>query len=334
MQESDWARVKALHLENLRQEDEEPTVVASRVGVRELFGKANPYGWPTQGTVATVEPVKLEDVKAEQARVFRPDFATILVAGDITQDEAKAALEKAFEGWTRERSGGKPDQSAALEAKPGDELRVYIVDRPEAVQTVIRFIAPGPKYQNQQRATLRLLNTILGGSFTSRLNQNLREKHGFTYGARSMYQMMPSAGYFVASASVKADTTGAALREFMSEFSQLRKGTVTAEEATKARETIKADTVQDFAGLGGLLGAAVEPLTAGAPFATIGQDLKAMEGVSEKDLNALADKAIPIERGVLVLVGDRKLILEQIKELGLPAPTLVDEQGEPVKTGG
>jgi zinc protease len=334
MQESDWSRVKALHLENLRQEDEEPTVVASRVGVRELFGKENPYGWPTQGTVATVSPLKLEDVRREHARLFRPEFATVLVAGDITQEEARAALEKAFSDWKRERSGAKPDQDSGLAAKPGDGLRVYIVDRPEAVQTVIRFITPGPRYQNQERPRLRLLNTILGGSFTSRLNQNLREKNGYTYGARSAFQMLPSAGYFVASASVKADVTGAALKEFMSEFDRLRQGTVSAEEATKARETIKADTVQDFAGLSGLLGAAVEPLTAGAPFATIGQDLRAMAGVSEKELNALANAAVPIERGVLVLVGDRGLILEQIKDLGLPAPSIVDAQGEPVKAGG
>jgi predicted Zn-dependent peptidase len=334
MQESDWERVKRLHLENLRQEDEEPTIVASRVGVRELFGKDNPFGWPTQGTVATVEPLKLDDVKAEHARLLRPEFATILVAGDITPEEAKAALEKAFDGWSRERSGAKPDQSGRLEAKAGSGLRVYLVDRPEAVQTVIRFITPGPRYQNEQRPQLRLLNTILGGSFTSRLNQNLREQHGYTYGARSSFQMLPSAGYFVAAASVKADVTGEALKEFMLEFNRLRQGTVSAEEATKARETIKADTVQDFAGLGGLLGAAVTPLTAGAPFATIGQDLKAMEGVSAADLNALAEKAIPIEGGVLVLVGDQKVIMDQIKNLGLPEPTLVDAQGEPVKAGG
>jgi predicted Zn-dependent peptidase len=334
MQEDDWERVKRVHLENLRQEDEEPTVVASRVGVRELFGAGNPYGWPTEGTVATVSPLKLEDVSAEHDRLFRPEFATILVAGDISPDEARASLEKAFAQWVRERSGSKPDQSAALEARPGSGLRVYIVDRPEAVQTVIRFITPGPRYQNERRPALRLLNTVLGGSFTSRLNQNLREKHGYTYGAGSRFNMMPSAGYFVASASVKADTTGAALKEFLAEFDRLRSGTVTAEEAGKARETIKADTVQEFAGLSGLLGAAAEPLAAGAPFATIGQDLKAMENVSEKELNGLAKAAMPIETGVLVLVGDRRLIMEQTKDLGLPAPSVVDAQGEPVKAGG
>ncbi len=329
---TDWDRVKRLHLDDLRQQDEEPPVVAARVAARSLFGEANPYGWPVDGVVETVEKLTLEDVKAEQARLFRPELATVYIAGDITAQEAKSALDKALAGWTRGQAPAPthPD----LSAKPGTALRVFIVDRPEAVQTVIRFDAPGPKFSDAARAKYRLLNTLVGGSFTSRLNQNLRERHGFTYGARSTYSMNPFAGSFSARASVKASQTGAALSEFFAEFARLRDkpaGDITDAEATKVRETLRNDTIQTFAGLGGVLAAAAELSLNDLPFDTIANDLATMASVTAGDLNSFSKGALPIDQGVLVLVGDKNLILDQIKSLNLPKPMEVDPLGRPVK---
>ncbi|MEX2220051.1 MAG: pitrilysin family protein [Phycisphaerales bacterium] len=330
---ADWERVKGLHLEELKQQDDEPTIVAARVGLRALYGAEHPYGWPADGTPERVSGYTLEDVKREHARVFRPDAATILVAGAVTASEARAALERAFGDWSAPRGGAAGDAPVP----PGTERatehvvgRVVLVDRPRAVQTVIRFMTPGPVFRTEHRAPLRLLNTLLGGGFTSRLNQNLREDKGYTYGAGSRFVMAPSTGYFVASSSVKSEVTGEALEEFLKEFGRLRAGDVSAEEAGKARESLRTDTIQSFEGLQGLLGAAQELVLNGLPITTIGEDMAKMERVEAPALNTLARSAIPLGSGVLVLVGDRAAILAQIKDMGLPAPVEVDLRGNPV----
>jgi predicted Zn-dependent peptidase len=324
----DWDRVKRLHLEELRQDADEPTVVAARVGLRSLFGDSNPYAWPTEGTIKTVTGFALDDVKAEQKRVFDPSRLTLLIAGDVTVDEAKPILEKAFGDW--KGSGGSPGPAPTLATPKSDGLRLVIVDRPEAVQTVIRFIMPAPTYQDAGRVPLRLLNTLFGGSFTSRLNQNLREAHGYTYGARSRFTMNPSAGYFIASANVKADVTGESLKEFFKEFGRLQTGDISPAETSKASETLRTDLVQSFQSTGGLLGAASEPIANSAPFSTLGADAAKMQTVKADELNSIAKSATSLDHAVLVLVGDKKLILEQIKDLKLPAPIELNPDGDPV----
>ncbi|MFO0838824.1 MAG: pitrilysin family protein [Phycisphaerae bacterium] len=354
MDAKEWQRVKTLHLEDLKQQDDEPNAVAANVAARLLFGDKNPYGWPVDGTPETVGKLDLDQVKAAHANLFQPASAAFFVAGDITVDEAKALLEKNFGDWkpagganaaaARDQTaqvsnpvrdtGTKTRDSADFSTPKVDGLRVAIVHRPEAVQTVVRFLAPGVKYADAKRVPLRLLNTLLGGSFTSRLNQNLREAKGYTYGARSNFAMDVSTGTFSAGAAVKADVTGPALTEFFREFDRLRKGDVSDGEATKARETVRNTTVESFGGLRGVIGGASNLWLNNLPFDTIGQDLAAMEKVTAAELNALAKPSIALENGVLVLVGDRELIRKQISDLKLPTPTEYTVRGEPVKAEG
>jgi predicted Zn-dependent peptidase len=323
----EWDRVKRLHLEDLKREEDEPPIVASHVAARAFFGDANPYGWPVSGMADTVSKLSVDDVRRLHASIFRPDFATILVAGDLAPAEAQSVLEQQFGRWRGEATAGSPRPKPETPAHEG--LRVVIVDRPDAVQTVVQFIMPGPKFTDERRVSFRLLNTLFGGSFTSRINQNLREAHGYTYGARSRFVMEPSLGYFTASSSVRADVTGAALEEFLKEINRIRAGDISDEETGKARETLRTDVIQAFAGLNGLLGMAAELAVNNLPFETLARDMAAMQKVESKDLNALARPAIPLENGVLVLVGDKRRILEQLQKLDLPKPAEVNVRGEP-----
>ncbi|MFN0131898.1 MAG: M16 family metallopeptidase [Phycisphaerales bacterium] len=342
MAEADWDRVKRLRLDELKQADEEPTVVAARVGLRVLFGDGNPYAMPVSGTIPTVDPLTLADVRRANNAMVTPESATVLIAGDVTPEEAKATLDKAFGDWRGTGAAGSAEREG-FEAKEAQGLRVVVVDRPDAVQTVIRFMAPAPKYADDRRVPLRLINTLLGGSFTSRLNQNLRERNGFTYGAGSRFAMGPANGYFIASSSVKADTTGAALKEFLAEFARLRggaigagggatgagKGDIAETEVDKARETLRTDTIQSFQGLSGLLGMAGELRRNGVPFSTVAQDLARMGTLSAADLNGMVRAALTLDQGVLVLVGDKRLIERETKNLGLPPAVEVDALGTP-----
>jgi len=181
--------------------------------------------------------VGLEAARRRYERLFRPDGAVILAAGDIATEELRKELEEALGGW-RALRGAEPVSEPSYPQPATEDFRVVLVDRPDAVQTVIRFVMPGPVYADPKRRQHQLLGTILGGSFTSRLNQNLREEHGYTYGAGCAYAMNPSVGYFTAASRVRADVTGASVGEFMEEFEGIRGGDISGEEARKARSFI------------------------------------------------------------------------------------------------
>ncbi|MBK8597526.1 MAG: insulinase family protein [Holophagales bacterium] len=332
LEAKDFDRVQRLTLDELTQSTNQPAVVAGRVAAVALFGSAHPYAWPMTGTPETVKGTSLDQVRAAHAALLRPDTLTLLVAGNLSAAEAKAALEKSFGDW--KAGGPKPARPAApatfAPSPAGPGLRVVVVDRPDAPQTVVRFAAPAPRFDDPSRVGLRLLGTLLGGSFTSRLNQNLREAHGYTYGARASFSPGPVLGTFGSGADVKAAVTGASVKEFLSEFARFSKGDVTDEEAGKARETVKNEIVQTFSGTSGVLATATSFLENGASFETLGKDLGTMAKETAASLNAIAKSAVALDRGVLVLVGDRKSIVPQLQGLGLAAPLEVDAWGAKV----
>ncbi len=326
-EQKEWERVQRLHVQRLVRALDRPTYVAQTVAMRTYFGDAHPYSRPRGGTPRTAGSVTLRDAVQTHKNVYRPGRAVFLAAGDLTADELRARLERQFGSWS---ASSAPAVIPPSYPDPvNDALRVVVVDRPDAVQTVIRFTMPGAIYSDPNRPKLQLFNTILGGSFTSRLNKNLREVHGFTYGARSNYTMDTSVGYFSASSSVRADVTGAAVGEFLEEFAAIRSGDISSEEARKARSARRMRIVQSFAGLRGILGSAATLVRNGRPFTDLGDELHAVAGVGEDDLNRLAYNAVPQEKGLLVLVGDKSLILEQLKGLDLPVPIELTPDGDP-----
>jgi zinc protease len=327
--DADWDRVRKLHVESLRQDQDDPSAVARRVAARTLFGDAHPYGQHTDGTLASVEGISLTDVRAFHASAFKPGNVMMLVAGDLTVEALRTELEQTFGTW-KPAGGAGPMASRDVPAPPERRFETFIVDRPDAVQTVISFIMPAPSYSDPNRVKLQLLNTIFGGSFTSRLNYNLREQKGYTYGARSRFALDPSVGYLTAGASVQTAVTGPALSEFFREFERIRDGDISTDEAEKARATVRNNLVSSFAELDGILEHAVTLAQNGLPFSTIAEDMKQLNAVSASDLNLLAREALPLERGVLVLVGDKKSILEQVAAIKLHVDGELDVEGNPI----
>jgi len=339
--ENEWQRVQRLAIDEIKQSLESPGVIAAQVGNRLFFGPTDPAGWPVAGTEASVASFSLKDIKSLHKSYVAPGESILLMAGDLSPEEGRVFAEAMLGAWS---VGNSPASKAVLrdgtaqalaiaaaDKAPGMPLRLAIVDRPGATQTTIRFVTRGIKHAHESRVRSEMLGTILGGSFTSRLNQNLREDKGFTYGARAGFQMGVYVGTLTAGASVKADTTGASLTEFFKEFDRLKAGDVSDTEAAKARETARNDAVRGFSGLAGLLGSAAESLVNGLPVDTIAQDMVVMERVTAAELNELAKQAVQFREGVLLLVGDKGVILEQIKSLGLPAPEFYDKAGKPVK---
>ncbi|MCW5768003.1 MAG: insulinase family protein [Phycisphaeraceae bacterium] len=328
LQPEDWARVRTLHIENLRQQDDNPQIVAARVANRALFGDSSPYGRPLSGTRQSVESISIENVTSKVHQIFRPEHATILIAGDITRDEARQALERAFGVWTVPAAEPLP-KSPIADADSPSGLKVLLVDRPGAVQTVVRFAMPAPPYDSPARAVNTMINTLFGGSFTSRLNQNLRERNGYTYGARSSISPFRTRGMLTAGAAIRADATGPAVAEFLKEFDALRNATIDQSELAKSRETVKADLVESYQGLAGLLANATRPLAVGMSYEAIAKDLLELDTITVDAINKAAARAVDLDRAVLVLVGDKTLILNQLEGLKLPTPIEVDVHGAP-----
>jgi predicted Zn-dependent peptidase len=323
----EWERVRRLHVESLKQEEDRASSLARRVGLQAFFGSGHPYGRAADGTIASVGQLGVDALKECHRRLFLPENAVLFTAGDLGVDEVRTTLEETLGKW---RAPEGAAAAAAPEASPAParkELEVVLVEKPGAVQTVIRLFLPGPVYQSPERVRLDLLGIVLGGSFTSRLNQNLREQHGYSYGASSRFLNGRIAGYGTAGSDVQATVTGPALKEFLGEVRRIREGDVSAEEAGKARQQRRTDVIEGLQSLSGLVGTAAMLEANGVAFASLGEELKAIGQLGERDLNALARDAFPLERGLLVLAGDPKTIRDQIAGAGLPEPRVVKPEG-------
>lgn len=329
MVEAEWKRIQQVRVAQLRQALDDPGTVARLVSTRAFFGDPHPYSRSPTGTADSVAGLGVDELRATLPRLITPTGATILVAGSLDAEGTRAALERALGDW--KAGEATPVTAPEYPAPVNSSLRVVIVDKPEAVQTVIRFMMPAPRYDDPRRQRLQSLNTILGGTFTSRLNKNLREDHGYTYGAGSGYIMGPRVGYFVARSAVRADVTGAALGEFLKELRQIRTGDISAAEAEKARASRRTEMIEALATLRGIINQAAELVLHGRPLDNLASDLPAIAAVTAEQMNGLAKDAIPLDQALLVLVGDRGLITKQLEGLGLPTPELLDAAGDRVE---
>ena len=335
MDQADFDRVKTLQLQNLEQANDDPNAIASKVASRMVWTAGNPYAMPVSGTQATVEPLKLADIVAAHGNLLQPKQATLIVSGDVSVADAKKLVTNSLGAWKASSTQASAEASTKFDATQASGMRIFVVDRPDAVQTVIHLRSPGATYSDKNRVATDMLNTILGGSFTSRLNQNLRERNGFTYGAGSRVSAGRFVGQFVARTSVQSAVTAPALKEFFVELNRIRSGDISADEAAKARETVLNDVVSNFGTLEGTAATAAEIITVGGTWSDIAADVKTLQAVDASMLNALAPKVVDVNKAVLVLVGDKATILAALQDatladLKLPAPTIVDAEGEPI----
>jgi predicted Zn-dependent peptidase len=325
MEPADFARVRDLHLAELDSADDEPGMLARRVGSRAYFGPASPYAHPPEGERDGVAAATCEQVREFHARRWRPGGATLLVAGDLRRADLEAALARTWGDWV----GEAPPCRAVPRAEPGP-LRLLVVDRPDSPQAAVRFLLPGAPWNAPERIGLSLANVALGASFSSRLNSNLRERNSYTYGASSSFVRLRQDGFLLASAQVHGESTGASIREFLHELRRIRgPEPLTEPEAEKARAGWRNGLVESYATLAGLLALQHEPVGNGAGPDSVREDLAAAERVSREEMNRLAASAIDPERGILVLVGDSRAILPQLEGLGLPAPEFVEARRSP-----
>lgn len=325
LDEADWRRVQADRRTGVVQRRDQPESVVTVVSDRILFGQTHPYGQPIDGLERSIDAVTLDDVRAFHRAHYHPAQATLVVTGDFDENTLRERLEATLAGWAPGPAAA-PLQLQPWPARP----RLIIVDRPAAPQSVVRMVAAGADRFSPDRPGLSMLNAVLGGSFTSRLNFNLREKHGFTYGAASSFAFMRHAGSFAARAAVFVDVTAAAVREMLAELAGMRERPITTEEHAKARATLLMRVAEGLSSAGGMASTFAELGLYGLPLDEPARFVAALEATTADDLRALAARYIDPDAASIVIVGDRAAIEPGLLELGLPAPIMCNADGDEI----
>jgi zinc protease len=327
----DFEREAALALARVEARADEPRLVAPLVAAAALYGPGDPRGRPVEGYARTLKTLSLADVKTAAVRLLDPRGAVLVVAGDVDPVALRAKLEALLGAW-RPRGDPLPPPAAPLGSAPGG--RILLVDRPGAPQTVMLVARPVGTADEAARAVREVVNVALGGSFTSRLNQNLREKHGYTYGARSAYATEAGQSTFVATAAVQTEVTGAALGELRRELDGLARGGLDAAETRKAVETARHQLVLDVQTTAGLAERLAAAVLEGRPPDALRAEAAALGTVDAARASADARGGTYGFGGLtVVLVGDRAAVTSQLQQAGLPAPILADPEGAPLADG-
>jgi zinc protease len=324
--DSEITRQRELRSNALLQLRDQPTAMAPIAFDAIVFGAAHPYGRPIGGTEESTALLDRARVTGFYQQYYRPNASKMLVVGDITPAEAKKLVTARFGEWA------KGDVSPLPEAKapaPGPRT-FYIVDKPGAAQSVIRMGHPGVARSTPDYHALQVLNTILGGSFTSRLNNNLRETKGYTYGAGSRFDMRRMAGPFFATASVVSDKTDSSLVEFFKEIRTIRDHPVPAVELEKAKAYLALGLPGEFETTSGAAGQYLDLLAHNLPLDTYDTSIPGIRKVTAADVQRAAKTYIDPDHLAVIIVGDRKIIEAGVAGLSEGPVVVRDLWGKPL----
>ncbi len=324
--EADFKRVQAQQIAAIQREKVQPVALAQRVLPGLLYGKGHAYGNPLtgSGTEESVKQMTRASLEKFHATWVKPNNATLLVVGDATMAEIQPKLEKLFAGW---KSGVVPKKNLATVA-PLDKTTIYLIDKPGAVQSMILAGHLAPPRANPNEAAIDVMNTILGGAFTSRLNMNLREDKHWAYGAQTMVLGARGQRTFMAYAPVQSDKTKESLQEIDKELRAIIKDRpVTDEEVTKSKLNLTLSLAGERETKAAVLGDIAEINRYGLAedyFTTYAQRVNALE---RKDISAAAEIVLRPTRMVYVVVGDRAQVEKGLKELGFGEVKMMDADG-------
>lgn len=306
-------RLRQQALTGLLQVRDNPAALASRAFPRLVFGPSHRYG-AVGSTRSTLEGLTVDDLRASHGRVFHPAHSLLIVVGDVRAETVLPLLESQFGGW---RGQGPAPPPAAMAAAPRLSRReIVIVDKPGAAQSQIRIGQVGVARDTADYFPIVVANTILGGAFTSRLNQNLRETHGYTYGASSNFDMRRAPGPFVAAAGVQTDKTAESVREFFNEFAGMQKP-VPAEELAKAKNYVALGYPGEFETTGDIAGSLAALFVYGLPDDYPSRFVGRTLAVTQAEIAGVAARHLDASRFVVVVVGDRATIEAPLKALNL-----------------
>ena len=316
-------RMRGRRLVALDQEKEEPDAIAAKVFARVTYGDTHPYGRVV--TERTVGAITRDDVVAFARDYFRPGRAVITVAGDVDPEAVKTIVERALARWP---AGGSPPtfQYPALPAPKN--TTIYLVDKPGSAQSVFTLGHPGPARDTPDFYALQVMNNVLGTLFMSRLNANIREQKGYSYGVGSGFSYGRGPGPFEAGGGIVTEKTDSALIEFMKELRGAQ-GAIpfTADEIRQGKESLVQSLPRRFASVAGVGTAIGGIYVQGLPetyFRDYGGKIGAVTG---GDMVRVARQHIDLARMHIVIVGDRAKIEAPLRRTGIAPIVRLDRDG-------
>jgi zinc protease len=305
-------RQRASRLASLVQQREDPNAVASRVMAAALYGPQHTYGYTEIGTEQSVKAMSRADMLNFWKQNFVPNNAALIVAGPMKEAEIRQLVEKTLGAWQRgtpvTRTAGTPATTSA---------RVIIVDKPGSQQTQLRVAAVGVPRSTPDYAPLRATNEALGGLFSSRINLNLREEHGYTYGAGSQFVFRKGAGPFIVFSGVRTDVTAPAVSEIMKELTRVVDGPLTRDELTMAKDSLVRSLPSDFETSGNTVASMSNLFVYDLGLDYYAKYPQMMSAVDVEGAHRAARAHIVPGSMVVVAVGDRAKIEPELKKLNL-----------------
>jgi zinc protease len=309
-------RLRKLRLNYLLQAYDEPNAIASRAFTKYLYGENSLYA--RAASQASIQTYTREDAMQFHSTHFVAGNATLVVVGAAEKAALMPLLEKHF--------GGMPAGNVSKASRPAPMQvkgrTVYLVDKPGAAQSVVRIGRVGLSRTDADYYGVEVMNTILGGSFTSRLNSNLREEHGYAYGASSWFSTGIVPGPFTAGASVQTDVTGPAVGEFFNEFAKIRK-TMPQDDYLRGKNYAALGYAENFETNRSIAASLVEMIVYGLPDTYFNTYVNNILSVSRKQVEAMAKKYIVPEHMVVVIVGDKEKIEAGVEKLKLGKTQMV-----------
>ena len=314
----DFNRLRNLRLERLRQMKDHAAAMADRAFARVLYG-SHPYGHLSLGSETSLNTMTVDATRALHAALFTPAGATLVVVGDRPEEELLDKAASVFGSWRAATTTMTIDRDAALAPPPAEpEVRLAAVSRPGAAQSELRIGHACAPRSTPDYHVLLILNTILGGDFVSRLNLNLREQNGFTYGVRTGFNLRRGIGPFVMQTSVGTDVTGPALQEAWREIRDI--GTtrpVTEPEVMQAFASVSKGYPRGFETAGQVARSVAQLALHALPDSYFEEFVPKLSQVTVADVTAAARRYLDAEKMTTVIVGDLDKIAGSLPALGL-----------------
>jgi zinc protease len=317
-------RVRSERLTEILQQRDEPSAIAGKRFASLLYGEGA-YGNSVVGNAESVARITLDDVRRFYQQHFVPNNSSVVIAGDVTSSEGLAIVDRAFGSWKRGSESPRP----TVTPRSIESSRIYIIDRPQAVQSEIRIGHIGVPRSCEDYFPLSVMNALLGGVFNSRINLNLREKHGYTYGARSAFAFRRQAGPFVVAAPVRNEVTRESVQEVLAELKRIRTGDVETVELDDTKNYLMGVFPATVQSSGDVAGRLVDMELYGLPEDYFDRYRENIAAVGREEIERVAKKYIDPDRALIVIVGSVKEIREPLGQLGFPIHEL-DIEGKEV----
>jgi len=318
-------RIKAERLAELLQLRTEPRGLADELFSRFLYSPSSRYARPEGGDEQSVAAIDRDQILAFYENRYCPGGTTVIVAGDITADRAEELSRRAFGGWT----GGKPTRTPADDLPAARQRGVHIIAKGDAPQSELRIGHVGIPRNHPDFFPVNVMNAVLGGLFNSRINLNLREVHGYTYGAFSGIQWRREAGPFVVSTAVKSDITDAAAREILSEINRIRAEAIAPEELSLATSYLDGVFPIRFETTAAIAAALAVLVVHGLPDDYYDQYRARVRGMTIEKILDAAQRHLHPDSLQMVVVGDPAVIRGPLEQFGFGAVALYDTVGNP-----